>query len=106
MFLDDQLLKICKEADLTQTENIKDLYINVMFTCDSYIKERVNEKSTEKELKTIIDKAFNLFDSFSKSLAKSNDSIFIILSTTLFKEGTFKAVYLENEQIKRIYYSL
>lgn len=98
MFLDDELLKMCKKADLT---DIQKLYNDVFTTCESYYKGLINPKSTDRQMKTAVDKSFNLYDSFARSLKKE-----LPILSELFTEGKFKKMFLSHKELKKVYESL
>lgn len=105
MFLDDKLLKMCKEADCTTTENIQSLYVSLCQECESYYKERLSPTMPNYELKALLDKTFNMWDSFVRIASKDDDKLLVILSET-FREFSFKKAFLESETATKLYNSL
>lgn len=105
MFLDDKLLRMCKEADCTTTENIQSLYVSLCQECESYYKERLSATMSSYELKALIDKTFNMWDSFVRMASKNDDKLLVILSET-FREFSFKKAFLESETATKLYNSL
>ena len=102
MFLDDKLLEICKNSNLETTEDIQRLNKKIVSECSDYYIPKINQNLTNKDVKTILDKTFNLFDSFVRSLQKSKDEKLIILAK-LFKEHTFNKQLLSNRKLRDIY---
>ena len=103
MFLDDELLQICKNYDCTIPENIQKLNIDLKTKCEEYYKARITPNMTDIELKVILDRVFNLWDSFVKMLLK--DKVLTVLGH-LFKEHSFKKEFLSNEKLNEVYQKL
>lgn len=104
MFLDDELLEMCKVAELETPQNIKELNNALCVKCEEYFKNRLTEKMTNKEVKTILDRTFNLWDSFVRSLVKGDYAMKILAE--FFGEHSFKNQLLANENVARVYNSL
>ena len=105
MFLDDELFKMCKDADCTNYENIQQLNVDLKEKCQEYYKARINENMRDREVKTILDRTFNLWDSFVGMLLTSTDSKLSILGD-LFKQHSFKRDFLSDEKLNQVYKSL
>lgn len=105
MFFDDELLKICEQSELSTSQNIQELNKILCGKCEDYYKSKITPTSTNKEVKIILDRTFNLFDSFVRMALKSEKSQINILGK-LFKEFTFKKQFLSNEKMKEIYNKL
>jgi NMD protein affecting ribosome stability and mRNA decay len=105
MFLDEELLEMCVKADCSTPEIIQQLNIDICRKCESYYKSKMYPAITPKELKTILDRTFNLFDLFVKNASKSTDKKLQILGE-LFKEFSFKQQFLQNEKTLKAYNNL
>jgi len=104
MFLDDQLLKETKEADLTTEEGVQTLYNKLCRMCESYYKSKLNENTTNKVLKATLDRTFNLWDSFVNNLKK--ESVEYVLLADMLEENSFKVMMLKNPKVRQVYNSL
>jgi len=105
MFLDDELLEMCKTAETGKPGKIQKLNVDICKKCEDYYKTGLNELSTGKEIKVRLDKVFNLFDSFVRMALKSEDFQTKTLGE-LFKNHTFKQQFLSNKKINEIYNKL
>ena len=105
MFLDDELLKICEDAITTTPQDIQELNKTLCGKCEDYYRKKINKNMTPKEVKVILDRTFNLFDSFVRMALKSNISQLKILGE-LFKEFTFKKQFLSNDEMNKVYSKL
>ena len=107
MFLDDELLQITKEAELTTSEGIQKLNVDLCDKCDSYYKSKlgVDMFNNPKQIKITLDRTFNLWDNFVKMLEKDSDKRLNILAP-LFKEHSFKYQFLQNKELNEIYTKL
>ena len=106
MFLDDELIKIVEEAVITDAASIQELNKKLCKKCESYYMEkmRANPRLTNKEIKVILDRTFNLWDSFARQLLKKEGAIQIL--GKLFTEHSFKKQWLTNDAIREIYETL
>ena len=102
MFLDDKLLQICKEATLENTEQIQELNIRVIRACEDYYKPQIKPNLINKDVKVILDKTFNLFDSFVRIALQSEDEKLKIIGK-LFKQHTFKSQFMSNKEMANLY---
>ena len=105
MFLDDRLFKICEDFEIKTPDDVQDLNQIIMENCTDYYKFKLTPNLTNKEIKTILDKTFNLFDSFVRLLKKSSNPKMNILHQ-LFEEYTFKNQFLRDPKISEIYKNL
>ena len=105
MFLDDELLEICKNWDCSTPEQIQALNDKICKTCEAYYKSKLTATTLDKQLKIVLDRTFNLFDSFVRQAEKSEDAKIIRLSD-MFKEYTFKRQFLSNKKMNEIYNKL
>ncbi len=105
MFLDDELLEMCKKCDADTSEKIQQLNIDVCLKCENYFKSKLTETSTDKELKAVLDRTFNLFDSFVKMAKKSGDFKLMELGD-MFERFSFKKQLLKIEKVRVVYESL
>jgi hypothetical protein len=105
MFLDDELLKMCKDADLDTSEGIQQLNKDLCAKCESYYKSKLHPNIKKSELKVILDRTFKLWDSFVR-MAENNEDPIINSVSRIFKKHSFKYQLLQNDEINRIYSSL
>jgi len=106
MFLDDELLKIAKEADATTPEGLQKLNIDLCEKCEGYYKSKLGaDMFNPKQIKVTLDKTFNLWDNFVKMAKKDSDKTLNILAT-LFEKHSFKHQFLQNEEMNKIYTKL
>lgn len=105
MFLDDELLQICKDAELTEFKQIQQLNVELCKKCEDYYKSKIFPHSSPKDVKIILDRTFNLFDSFVR-LCKTSDDGTLKLLGKLFENHTFKQQFLKNDDMKQIYNKL
>jgi arginyl-tRNA synthetase len=105
MFLDDELLEMCKNCKCETLEDIQQLSADIYDKCGLYYKKKITINSTRNEVKTILDITFNLFDSFVKSALNSNDYKLITLGQ-LFEKYSFKSHLLSDKKVAKIYNSL
>ena len=105
MFLDDKLIKICEEFEIETTDDIQELNQKLTNECVNYYTEKLNPILTNKEVKVILDKTFNLFDSFVRMLEKSTNPKLNVLHK-LFKDYTFKKQFLANAKVSEVYAKL
>ena len=103
MFLDDELVEMCK--GVRTADEITKLYTDVMKKCEVYYKSKINAFMTEREVKTILNKTFNLFDSFVRNAKKHPDRGIQVLGE-MFEKYSFKRAFLDHPERKRIYESL
>lgn len=105
MFLDEELLQMCKNTEINTPEAIQRLNVDLCKKCEDYYKSKLNENMHPSHIKTILDRVFNLWDSFVKMAKKDEDEIIIILGD-MFEKHSFKKQFLQNEEMKRIYNKL
>jgi spore cortex formation protein SpoVR/YcgB (stage V sporulation) len=106
MFLDDELLKMAKEADITTLEGIQKLNVDLCQKCEVYYKSKLTDNMPHpSQIKATLDKTFNLWDSFVRMAKKDSDKQLNILAP-LFEKHSFKHQFLQNEEMNRIYTNL
>jgi len=105
MFLDDELLQICKEAELDTSESIQALNIALCSKCELYYKARIKPEMASSQAKRILDRVFNLWDSFVRQAQKDEDKTMNVLGE-LFEVHSFKAQFLKNQTMADIYNKL
>lgn len=105
MFLDDEVLEMCKNAKLDTPEDIQNFYSEVCTKFDDFRIKNMNPFMSKKELKSSINKTFNLWDSMVRMCLKSADRKVIILGE-MFQKYSYKNDFLKNTEMKRIYDSL
>ena len=104
MFLDDELLEMCRAKDCSIPENIQQLNADLCNRCQDYYKAKILPNMQKKEVKVILDRTFNLWDSFTRMAIKEGGRMAIL--GELFSEYTFKKQLLSNDEMARIYGSL
>jgi len=105
MFLDEELLQELRGYDGTEPDDINDLNTSLCKKCEAYYKSKMSITSTERQVKTALDRTFNLWDSFIRMALIDEDGAVVILAE-LFQKHTFKHQFLKNEQIAKVYNSL
>lgn len=105
MFLDEKLLQKCKDVEITDSQQLIDLKNEICKECEDYYKSKLSVYLSDKEIKTVMDKTFNLFDSFVRMALKSEDKKVVILGE-MFSKHTFKEQWLSNEDMYEIYNNL
>ena len=107
MFLDDELLQITKQAELTTPEGVQRLNVALCEKCELYYKAKLGGVGIPhpSQIKATLDRTFNLWDSFVKMLEKDSDKKLNILAP-LLKKHSFKYQFLQNEQMYEIYTKL
>ena len=66
MFLDDQLIQICIDAEINEPDDVNLVYNKLIDTCQDYYRDQVRVGMKKTEVKTIIDRTFKLWDSFTR----------------------------------------
>ena len=66
---------------------------------------KLTSKMTASETKIVIDRTFNLFDSFVR-MAKKSDSKKVRILGKMFEVHTFKKQFLANNEVAKIYFNL
>lgn len=105
MFLDEELLLICMCYEGTTPESIQQLNKDVCQKCEDYYKSKIKSDMSQTELKAIIDRTFNLWNSFVRMLLKDNDKSLNILGK-LFTKFTFKDQFFSHKELSDIYNKL
>lgn len=105
MFLDQELLKICSESMPDTPEKVQQLNRDICKKCEEYWKGNTNDSTPAKQVKVVLDRTFNLFDSFVRMAKKSQDWKLRIIGD-LYEENTYKKQLLANKEIADIYKKL
>lgn len=106
MFLDDELLQIAKNANVTTEEGLQKLNVDLCEKCEGYYKIKLGaDMFNTRQIKVTLDRTFNMWDSFVKMAEKDSDKTLNILAP-LFKKHSFKHQFLQNEEMNRIYQKL
>lgn len=105
MFLDDKMVKYCSEHIPYNEDTLQALYSYVMQQFEAYYKERIKEDMENSEVKVILDKTFNLFNSFTRQLNTSENGSLKVLGE-LFTNNDFKSLFLKDETMSKIYNAL
>ena len=105
MFLDDELLKMCEDYNGTTPEEVQRLNVDICKKCEDYYKSKINMTLSNKEVKVILNKTFNLFDSFVRMAKKSKTKKTQLLGG-MFEKFSFKLQFLENKEMAIFYMNL
>lgn len=106
MFLDDKLLKLVVNCKADKPEDIQKLYKDVMNECQDYYKAKISPlQITAHELKVVLNKTFNLYDSFVR-MALKHDEYKVKKLGELFQKHTFKMEFMKDDELAGIYNSL
>ena len=105
MFLDEELIEICKNSEANTPEKIQQLNVDICVKCEEYYKSKLTPIATQREIKTLLDRTFNLFDSFVRTAKKSSDYKIKLLGE-MFEKTTYKTQFLQNPDMFRLYSSL
>lgn len=105
MFLDDEVLLMCKKAEINTPEQVQKLYADVCEKFDNYRRNNMNALMSSREIKIVINKTFNLWDSTVRMCLKDSDSKLNIIGGMLEKYS-YKKTFLKDSEMKRIYDSL
>lgn len=105
MFLDEELLLICMCTEADTPEKIQQLNVDICTKCEEYYKSKLSPIATQSEIKTLLDRTFNLFDSFVR-MAKKDDDVKLQLLGKMFEKHTYKTQFLKNPAMLKIYNDL
>ena len=105
MFLDEELYLMVSYFEGTTAENIQQLNKDVCKKCEDYYKSKINATMSNKQVKVILDRTFNLFDSFVNICLRDENKI-IQLFGEAFKKHNFKKQFLSNDEMRIIYMNL
>lgn len=103
MFLDEKLLEMCRTYDYTQRPSA--LVTQLCAECEGYYKTRITPTMDRKEVKAILDKTFNLWDSFTR-MAVKDDNEDVRIMGELCQKFTFKETFMDVPELKQTYDSL
>jgi len=104
MFLDDELLEMCSVADCSEADNIQQLNVDLCRKCEAYYKSKIVPNMPKKDVKVVLDKTFNLWDSFTRMAIKEGGRMALL--GEMFSKYTFKQQFLSHDEMARIYGSL
>lgn len=104
MFLDNELLEMCRVADCSEADNIQQLNVDLCKKCEDYYKPKIVPNMLKKDVKAVLDGTFNLWDSFTRMAIKEGGRMALL--GELFSKYTFKQQLLSNDEMARIYGSL
>ena len=104
MFLDEELLEMCRAKDCSIPDNIQQLNIELCKKCEQYFKSKILPNMLKKDVKAVMDRTFNLWDSFTRMAIKEGENMKLL--GELFQQYTFKKQLLSNDEMARIYGSL
>ena len=109
MFLDDELINVCLDAEINEPDDVQLIYNKLIDTCQDYYKNQVHINMPKREVKVIIDRTFKLWDSFVRTAVKHNNpkvnTIGLLCGRYTFKDAfmrdgnlsTFYLTHLTNE---------
>jgi hypothetical protein len=103
MFLDEKLLEMCRTYDYTQ--GVSALLNQLCAECEDYYKTRITPTMDRKEVKAILDKTFNLWDSFVR-MAIKDDNDDVRCMGMACEKYTFKWLFMRQPGLKQTYDSL
>jgi len=104
MFLDEKLLEMCRAKDCSIPDNIQQLNVELCKECEQYFKSKILPNMIKKDVKAVMDRTFNLWDSFTRMAIKEGENMKLL--GELFQQYTFKKQLLSNDEMARIYGSL
>ena len=104
MFLDQELLEMCRAKNCSIPENIQQLNVELCKKCEQYFKSKILPNMLKKDVKAVMDRTFNLWDSFTRMAIKEGENMKLL--GELFQQYTFKKQLLSNDEMARIYGSL
>ena len=104
MFLDEELLEMCRAKDCSIPDNIQQLNVELCKKCEQYFKSKILPNMLKKDVKALMDRTFNLWDSFTRMAIKEGENMKLL--GELFQQYTFKKQLLSNDEMTRIYGSL
>lgn len=104
MFLDDELLEICRSADISKPDDIQKLYSSLGIKCEEYYKSKLIPGISRKDALGVLDRTFNLWDSFVRIAIKEGGKMAII--GKLFQKYSFKKEFMSHKNLSKIYKSL
>lgn len=102
MFLDEELLEMCRANSIP--DNIQQLNVELCEKCEQYFKSKISPNMLKKDVKSVMDRTFNLWDSFTRMAIKEGENMKLL--GELFQQYTFKKQLLSNDEMARIYGSL
>ena len=105
MFLDDELFLMCEYAEINSGNDIQKLYVNLTEKCQEYYRKQITTETTAEEAKTILDRTFNIWESFVRMLVKSDQKTLQELGK-LFKEYSFKKTFMNTPELAGVYNKL
>ena len=105
MFLDDELLQMCEQYELNTPGKVQQLNRDVCNMCEAYYKSKLNKRMTNEDVKIVMSRTFNLFDSFVR-MAKKSDSKKLQILGDMFERHSFKKQFLNNNEVAQIYINL
>jgi hypothetical protein len=108
MFLDDELLKLTKEANINTPEDIQVLNTKLCHKCEDFYKKKLISDingQTKTQMLVILNKTFNFWDSFVRMLKTDGDKELNILAI-LFERYSFKYQFLKNKEMLKVYKEL
>lgn len=104
MYLDDELLEMCRAKDCSKPENIKQLSDELYQKCQNYYIQKITLSTPCSEAKVLITRAFNLWDSFVRRAIKEGGKMALL--GEFFQEYSLKKILLSNERFAEMYKKL
>jgi len=105
MFLDDEMFEYCENMNITTFENLQKDYALICIKFDDYRKNAITNKMNRKEMKAVVNRTFNLWDSLVNRLLISRVSKLKSIGG-LLQRNSYKDSFLKDKKMKAIYDSL
>ena len=110
MFIDDAAYLKTINANLTKPEAVAILYKEIIEMFKKHVGDNLNElsvkgKSSSKDIKAVIDKTFNLYDSYIRQCKDSKVYQANVVGTT-FEKYSFKQSFLKSPELNKFYKEL
>lgn len=97
-----RITEIYKQADITTSDGIQKLNVDLKRRCVEYYQKQIIPTMTYEDVKVLLDRTFNLWDSFINKMLRGDLRMIIIGG--LFRKYGFKETFLENKELAEIYY--
>ena len=102
MFLDDNLIDICVNAEINGADDVQLIHDKLIDACQDYYKGQVHVNMPKREVKVIIDRTFKLWDSFVRMAAKHGDHKVNTIGS-LCRRFTFKDAFFNDTKLSSFY---
>ena len=105
MFLDDQLIEVCKDAEINEPDDVQQTYNDLIDVCQDYYKKQIFPGMKRPEVKIILDRTFKLWESFVRMALESENAQVVTLGS-LYEKYSFKNTFLKDERLEQFYNTL